>query len=96
MPTYTEIQALQASATAARRAKLAELAELNALAIATAALVDDIAGIVSGKDSAGGHAIPVIATRRDKLEPLANSLGFSLQPSTTYVGQFVLVPWSKA
>lgn len=93
---YTELQALQASATAARQAKLAELAELNALAIATAAMVDDIAGVVSGKDPAGGHVVPVIATRREKLEPLANSLGFSLQPSPTYVGQFVLVPWSNA
>ena len=93
---YTEIQALQVSADNARRAKLAELAELNALAIATAALMNDIAGIVSGKDAVGGHAIPVIAARRDKLEPLANSLGFSLQPSPTYVGQFILVPWSNA
>ena len=37
-----------------------------------------------------------VEQHRDQLEPLANSLGFSLQPSPTYVGQFVLIPWSKA
>lgn len=93
---YTEIQALQNSANAARQAKLAELTELHTLALATAMLVDDITDVVSGKAVAGGHAVPAVVARRDKLEPLANSLGFSLQPSPIYVGQFVLVPWSKA
>lgn len=89
---YTEIQALQNSAAAARQAKLEELAELQTLAVATAALLDDIADIVSGKGAPGGHTVQVIVDRRDQLEPLANSLGFSLQPSPTYVGQFIIVP----
>lgn len=93
---YTEIQALQNSATAARQAKLEELRELNTLAAATGVLLDDIADIVSGEDAPGGHVIPIIDARRDQLEPLANSLGFSLQPSPTYVGQFIIVPWSNA
>lgn len=93
---YTELQALQASVTAARQAKLAELAELNALAIATSCLLDDICEIVKGVGVPGSHATPIIVDHREQLEPLANSLGFSLQPSPTYVGQFVIVPWSKA
>lgn len=93
---YTEIQALQNRATAARQAKLEELRELNTLAIATGVLLDGIADIVSGEDAPGGHVIPTIDARRDQLEPLANSLGFSLQPSPTCVGRFIIVPWSNA
>lgn len=96
MPTYTEIQALQTGADAARSAKLAELHALHALAIATAFLIDDICVIVKGVGVPGSQVAPIIIDHRDQLEPLANSLGFSLQPSPTYVGQFVLVPWSKA
>lgn len=93
---YTELQALQASATAALHAKLAELRALRELATATGLLVDDIYSLVGGGLVPGSHVTPIIVDHRDKLEPLANSLGFSLQPSPTYVGQFVIVPWSKA
>ena len=96
MPTYTEIQALQTSADAARSAKLDELRALHELAIATAFLIDGIAELVKGELAAGSHVAGIITRHRDQLEPLANSLGFSLQPSPTYVGQFILVPWSKA
>ena len=95
MPTYTEIQALQASADAARRAKDEEIAALILLAAATRELLENIRGVLLGSRGTAGHVAPVVVQHREQLEPLVNSLGFSLQPSPTYVGQFVLVPWSK-
>lgn len=96
MPTYTEIQALQASADAARHAKDNEIVALIKLAVATRELLENIRGVLLGSRGAAGHVAQVVVQHRDQLEPLANSLGFSLQPSPTYVGQFVLVPWSNA
>lgn len=89
---YTEIQALQSSATAARQAYLEERDGLHELAEATGALLGVIYGIVSGDAEVGSPVAGIVGTRRDQIEPLANSLGFSLQPAPTYVGQFILVP----
>lgn len=92
---YTEIQALQNSATTARLAKLNELDALHSLAVATGVLLGTLHGIVSGDVAIRSHVEGIVSIRRGQLEPLANSLGFSLQPSPTYVGQFIIVPWSN-
>lgn len=92
---YTEIQALQNSATTARLAKLNELDALHSLAVATGVLLGTLHGVVSGDVAIRSHVEGIVCIRRDQLEPLANSLGFSLQPSLTYVGQFIIVPWSN-
>lgn len=93
---YTEIQALQNSAAVARQAKLEELDALHSLAVATGVLLGTLYGIVAGDVAIRSHVEGIVGIRRDQLEPLANSLGFSLQPSPTYVGQFIIVPWSNA
>lgn len=92
---YTEIQALQNSATAARQAKLEELDALHSLAVSTGVLLGALHGVVAGDVAIRSHVEGIVGIRRDQLEPLANSLGFSLQPSPVYVGQFIIVPWSN-
>jgi hypothetical protein len=89
---YTEIQALQNSADAARQAQLEELDARHSLAVATGVLLGTLCGVVAGDVAIRSHVEGIVGIRRDQLEPLANSLGFSLQPSPTYVGQFIIVP----
>lgn len=90
---YTEIQALQNSAAVARQAKLEELDALHDLAVATGVLLGTLHGVVAGDVAIRSHVGGIVGIRRDQLEPLANSLGFSLHPSPTYVGQFIVVPY---
>lgn len=92
----SEITALEAQASAARAAKLDEISKLYALSVATSALLNLLYGYINREVAADSHVGTAVGDHREQLEPLANSLGFSLQPSPTYVGQFVIVPWSKA
>lgn len=92
----SEIRVLESAAAEARSAKLSEVQGLYDLAGATQALLDLIYGYINREVAAGSHVGTAVCDHREQLEPLANSLGFSLQPSPTYVGQFVIVPWSKA
>jgi hypothetical protein len=64
----------------------------HSLAVATGVLLGTLCGVVAGDVAIRSHVEGIVGIRRDQLEPLANSLGFSLQPSPTYVGQFIIVP----
>jgi hypothetical protein len=87
---YTQLQAFEVSAEAARQELLVKLEGLESLAACTAFLLHLMKQIVNKEKAPGVQLSSRIVANKDKLEPLANSLGFTILPSPTVVGAYVL------
>lgn len=86
----TEIRAIQNEALALQAKALQQIAELQSLAAAAVLLLHAAESYHHGHLVAASHVCQMVCRPRDQLQPLAESLGFSLDPSPTYVGQFIL------
>lgn len=88
--TYANLQAADASANAARLELLDKVADLQELGYACIDILTLVGNVIRGTQKPGMALAAQFVVHKDKLDPLVNTLGFTIQPSPTVIDGYVL------